>query len=120
MTRAAFSRGFSPSGSPDGRQALPSALETTGAEFTGIEGNLSSGIQELSDDLSEMPVLTTRIAAISSCVLLAVGNHAVAGPISRERVMAALPKLEALTQKTVDGGGVPGLSIAVVHHDKVV
>ncbi|HEY5798502.1 MAG TPA: serine hydrolase [Bosea sp. (in: a-proteobacteria)] len=53
-------------------------------------------------------------------MLLAADDIAAAEPLTRERVAAALPKLETLAQKVIDDGGVPGLSIAVVHKDEVV
>ncbi|MCX5495234.1 serine hydrolase [Kaistia dalseonensis] len=43
-----------------------------------------------------------------------------AQPISRAEIDAALPKLEALAQAAVDQGQVPGLAIAIVHHDALV
>lgn len=39
---------------------------------------------------------------------------------TKDKVMAALPKLETLAQGIVDGDKVPGLAIAVVYQDKVV
>lgn len=39
---------------------------------------------------------------------------------SRERVMAALPRLEEMARQIVDKGDVPGLSIAIVYRDEVV
>ena len=60
------------------------------------------------------------IASIAGfgCAFLAAS--AAAEPVAREKVVAALPKLEALAQKEIDGGGVPGLAIAVIHNDEVV
>lgn len=55
-----------------------------------------------------------------ACVLVAIAGVASAEPVTRERVEAALPKLEALAQKIIDDKGVPGLSIAVVYRDEVV
>ena len=63
--------------------------------------------------------MISRIVGVG-CLLLAVGDIATAEPLTRERVVAALPKLEALAQKTISDGGVPGLSIAVVYKDEVV
>lgn len=40
--------------------------------------------------------------------------------VSRDRVMAALPQLAAMTRAQIASGGVPGLAIAVVHDDDVV
>lgn len=39
---------------------------------------------------------------------------------TREKVLAALPKLEALAQQAVDTGKVPGLALAIVFEDEVV
>lgn len=61
----------------------------------------------------------SRIAG-AGCVILVASGIAAAEPPTREQVVAALPKLEALAQAAVDDGGVPGLSIAVVHRDEVV
>jgi len=63
--------------------------------------------------------MLSRIAAVGITVLAAM-DIASAEPLTRERVIDALPKLEALAQAAVDGGGVPGLSIAVVYKDEVV
>jgi CubicO group peptidase (beta-lactamase class C family) len=43
-----------------------------------------------------------------------------AEPAAREKVAAALPKLEAFVRRLMDRKLVPGLSIAIVHHDDVV
>ncbi|TWT13024.1 serine hydrolase [Reyranella sp. CPCC 100927] len=43
-----------------------------------------------------------------------------AQPLSRDKVVAALPALEALARQVIESGGVPGLAIAVVHNDEVV
>ncbi|RWG83477.1 MAG: serine hydrolase [Mesorhizobium sp.] len=56
-----------------------------------------------------------------ACVLMALWPPAVwADPISPERMTAALSKLEALAQRAVSEGAVPGLAIGVVHDDEVV
>lgn len=43
-----------------------------------------------------------------------------AGAVSRDSVMAALPKLGEMARAQIESGGVPGLAIAVVHDDEVV
>ena len=53
-------------------------------------------------------------------ILLLVADGALAEGISREQVISALPKLEALAHKAIEDKGVPGLSIAVVYKDEVV
>jgi CubicO group peptidase (beta-lactamase class C family) len=40
--------------------------------------------------------------------------------LTRDQVSAALPALDAMAKRIVDGGGVPGLAIAVVHDDEIV
>lgn len=51
---------------------------------------------------------------------LMCGSPASAQTVTRAQVMAALPALEAMAQREVDNGGVPGLAIAVVYNDEVV
>ncbi len=61
--------------------------------------------------------------ALFALSILAFG---LAGPVlaqddgSRAKVLAALAELERLAREQVETGGVPGLSIAVVHRDEVV
>ncbi len=57
---------------------------------------------------------------LAFAVLTASLVPAYAEPLDRVRVIAALPKLEALAQRTIETGGVPGLSIAVVYKGEVV
>ena len=45
---------------------------------------------------------------------------ALAEPVSRDQVMAALPRLDAMAQQIVASRAVPGLAIVVVHQDQVV
>ena len=59
-----------------------------------------------------------------ACLLLGL---AMAGPgaargqaLTRGQVVAALPALEALAQRAVDAGDVPGLAIAVVLDDETL
>lgn len=62
---------------------------------------------------------TLRIWAVIA--VMALWPHAAsADPVTPERIAAAVPKLEALAQAAVAGGGVPGLAIAVVHDDQVI
>ncbi len=60
------------------------------------------------------------IASIAGLGCTFLAASAAAEPITRDQVVAALPKLEALAQKEIDSGGVPGLAIAVVYKDEVV
>ncbi|MCF1707263.1 serine hydrolase [Tabrizicola sp. J26] len=57
-----------------------------------------------------MTILATGLAA----------TGAMADPLRREQVEAALPALREMAQKAVDDGQVPGLSIAVVLGDSVL
>jgi CubicO group peptidase (beta-lactamase class C family) len=59
-----------------------------------------------------------RGLVVSALVLASSG--ASAEPVALDRVLAALPRLEAMAQLAVDDGTVPGLAIAVVHRDAVV
>ncbi|WP_051094116.1 serine hydrolase [Kaistia granuli] len=55
------------------------------------------------------------------CVaLIGTTGSALADPVSRDKVLAALPRLEAMAEKAVADRAVPGLSVAVVHNDEVV
>lgn len=63
---------------------------------------------------------TWRIAALAAFFIGAGGGSALADPVSREKVLAALPQLEAMAQKAIADRTVPGLAIAVVHQDEVV
>jgi CubicO group peptidase (beta-lactamase class C family) len=45
---------------------------------------------------------------------------ALAEPVSRDKVLAALPRLDAMAQQLVANRAVPGLAIAVVHEGQVV
>lgn len=58
--------------------------------------------------------------AAAAVVLGAGCAGARAEPVSRDKVMAALPRLEAMAQQLVTSRAVPGLAIAVVHQDEVV
>lgn len=59
-----------------------------------------------------------------SFMLLAVASYAGQAQsserVTREKAVAALPKLEEMARRIVDGDGVPGLSIAVVYQDEVI
>ncbi len=61
---------------------------------------------------------TSALVLLAATVLLP--NEASAQTITRDRVEAALSKLEPLADKIVADGGVPGLAIGVVHNDEVV
>ena len=45
---------------------------------------------------------------------------ALAEPVERAKVEAALPQIEAMAAKLVDDGAVPGIALVVVHADEVV
>ena len=62
----------------------------------------------------------SRRAILGGIVAAAVSSAARAEPASREKVAAALPRLEALVRQLIERKRVPGLSIAIVHRDEVV
>lgn len=59
----------------------------------------------------------TLCAAVAASLL---STSVAAQPVTREKVLAALPGLKTLAEQTIAKGEVPGLSIAVVHGDEVV
>ena len=62
-----------------------------------------------------------RIAgALIAATLLAPPAAALAEPVARDKVLAALPKLEEMARTAVERGDVPGLAIAVVQGDDVL
>ena len=61
-----------------------------------------------------------QYAAVSAALCWIGCGGALAEPVSRDRVLAALPRLDAMAQQLVANGAVPGLAIAVVHQDQVV
>ncbi|BCP51543.1 serine hydrolase [Kaistia sp. 32K] len=60
------------------------------------------------------------IGAIAAGVWALSVAPAGAEPVSRDRVLAALPKLDAMAGKAIADHAVPGLAIAVVHQGEVV
>jgi len=62
--------------------------------------------------------MTLRAGLIAGISCLAFAAQA--APPTREAVMAAIPQLVAQARAQIEGGGVPGLAIAVVYHDEVV
>ncbi|MCX5581547.1 serine hydrolase [Kaistia terrae] len=60
-----------------------------------------------------------RFATAAAFVGLGWGT-ASAEPVSRDKVLAALPRLEAMAQQLVADRAVPGLAIAIVHEDQIV
>jgi CubicO group peptidase (beta-lactamase class C family) len=61
-----------------------------------------------------------RGAATFVTGVLAISGVALAEPVSRDRVLAQLPRLEAMAEKAIADHAVPGLAIAVVHDDEIV
>lgn len=53
-------------------------------------------------------------------ILAAGALQSSAEPVTRERITAAVPQLEALAEKIIADGEVPGLAIGIVHEDEVV
>jgi CubicO group peptidase (beta-lactamase class C family) len=78
--------------------------------------NLPISDSDVAEEGRPMRLISTILGLGYLC--LAAG--AAAEPITRNQVVAVLPKLEALAEKQIDDGGVPGLAIAVVHQDEVV
>jgi CubicO group peptidase (beta-lactamase class C family) len=66
-------------------------------------------------------VLLSSLPFLFSPLLLTAAAHAQSvPPVTRDKVTAALPKLEEMAQRLVESREVPGLSIAVVYRDEVV
>jgi CubicO group peptidase (beta-lactamase class C family) len=61
-----------------------------------------------------------RRALLAGVATLFVPLPALAQTATREKVVAALPKLKELARQIVDKKLVPGLSVAIVHRDEVV
>jgi CubicO group peptidase (beta-lactamase class C family) len=59
-------------------------------------------------------------ATTLALTMLALGSQAAAETATKEKVAAAIPKLEALAKEAVAKGQVPGLAIAIVYKDEVV
>lgn len=71
------------------------------------------------------PSRRTLLAGVAATLASPLAAPLIASPLraetaTREKVAAAVPKLEALAQQVVEKKLVPGLSIAVVHRDEVV
>lgn len=60
------------------------------------------------------------IASLTFLLLLLAQRPAAAGDLTPDKVQATLPELEQLIQQTMKRTGIPGLSIAVVHQDRVI
>lgn len=60
-----------------------------------------------------------RYAAVFAAFWVGCGG-AQAAPVSRDRVMAALSRIDAMAQQLVANRAVPSLAIAVVHEDQIV
>ncbi len=60
------------------------------------------------------------IALTAALIASSASSSAVAETVTKEKVQAAIPKLEELAKNAVAGGAVPGLAIAVVYKDEVV
>jgi CubicO group peptidase (beta-lactamase class C family) len=59
-------------------------------------------------------------ALILALVAPLLSTACIAETTTKEKVLAALPKLEEIAQEQVASGGVPALSIAIVYQDEVV
>jgi CubicO group peptidase (beta-lactamase class C family) len=63
------------------------------------------------------PSRRTLLAGVAAVL---VPLPALAQTVTKEKVVAALPKLEEFTRQVIDRKLVPGLSIAIIHRDEVV
>lgn len=61
-----------------------------------------------------------RAMSLALVVVSMACTAASAETVTKEKVLAAIPKLEKLAQEAVANGGVPGLAIAVVYKDEVI
>ncbi|MFC7399426.1 hypothetical protein ACFQU1_19645 [Chelatococcus sp. GCM10030263] len=64
-------------------------------------------------------VLFFSFPLLFSPLLLTAAAHAQSVPGTRDKVMAALPKLEDMARRLTESNQVLGLSIAVVYRDEV-
>lgn len=62
---------------------------------------------------------TWKLLVIASGIMLLPSSSG-AQPITRDRVTAAVPRLEAMINKVIEDRAVPGLAVAIVHDDEVV
>ncbi|MBB5222443.1 CubicO group peptidase (beta-lactamase class C family) [Amaricoccus macauensis] len=61
-----------------------------------------------------------RAPLVSALAFALAAHSAFADPVTRDAVVAALPKLSTMAQRLVDTGELPGLAVAVVHDDEAV
>jgi CubicO group peptidase (beta-lactamase class C family) len=62
-----------------------------------------------------------RLASVALVAFaLVAATSAVSETVTKEKVLAAIPRLEELANKAIADGGAPGLAIAVVYKDNVV
>lgn len=67
-----------------------------------------------------MPLADQLRALTLAVAITAISTAALAETTTKDKVLAALPKLEKIAQEQAANGGVPGLSIAIVYEDEVV
>ena len=60
------------------------------------------------------------IFAAAVAFMAAVSTSTAGSSITKEKVVAAIPRMEELANKAIASGGVPGTAIAVVYKDEVV
>ena len=65
------------------------------------------------------PRLATILLVVAT-LTSAICTMAVAETVTKEKVLAAIPRLEELAKKAIAEGGVPGLAVAVVYKDEVI
>jgi CubicO group peptidase (beta-lactamase class C family) len=61
-----------------------------------------------------------RVTTFALLAASAISTAALAQTTTREKVLAALPRLGNLARETIASGGVPGMSIAIVYKDEAV
>ena len=61
-----------------------------------------------------------KTATLAAAGLLALAGPALAGPLPRAQVEAAVARLETMAEGLIASGTVPGFAIGVVHDDEVV
>lgn len=64
--------------------------------------------------------MTLHATAATSALLLALCGPALAGPVPRAQVDAAIVRIEKMANDLIAAGEVPGFAIGVVHDDEVV
>lgn len=64
--------------------------------------------------------MSIRTLAVIAPLCAPLAAPALAGPVPREQVMAAVSRIEAMAEAMIRAGEVPGFAVGVVHDDEVV